>query len=164
MATRKAPKKAKAQAKPKKIGQPTPYSEKVVDTICERIARGESLNTICKDPAMPSNRAVCNWLEQHEDFVQKYARAREQQADKYAEEIVQIADEGLNDWMSENDPDNPGYRLNGEHVQRSKLRIDARKWVAAKLRPKVYGENNRTDLNVGGGLTVVIDAHAAKVL
>ena len=153
-----------ATRKPKKNGRPTLYTEQLADTICQRIADGESLRSIGRDPAMPCVDSMRKWLIKHESFVARYTRAREEQADKYAEEIVQIADEGLNDWMTENDPDNPGYRLNGEHVQRSKLRIDARKWVAAKLRPKVYGENNRTDLNVGGGLTVVIDAHAAKVL
>ena len=66
--------------------------------------------------------------------------SNEAQADALAEETLEIADDGKNDWMLDNDPDNPGYKLNGEHVQRSRLRVDARKWFASKVAPKKYGE------------------------
>ncbi len=74
------------------------------------------------------------------DFAEQYTRAREAQADFLAEDTIEIADNATNDWMATNDPENPGYTLNGEHVQRSRLRVDARKWFASKVAPKKYGE------------------------
>lgn len=56
------------------------------------------------------------------------------------DDMLDIADDARNDYMAANDPDNPGYKLNGEHINRSRLRVDARKWIAAKLKPKKYGE------------------------
>jgi hypothetical protein len=64
-----------------------------------------------------------------------------------AEETLDIADDGRNDWMERNDPKNQGYEFNGEHVQRSRLRVDARKWFAAKVAPKKYGEKVQQELS-----------------
>lgn len=73
-------------------------------------------------------------------FFTHYARARDMGLDAMADELLDIADEGTNDWMSRNDPDNPGYSLNGEHSSRSRLRVDTRKWYLSKLAPKRYGD------------------------
>ena len=61
------------------------------------------------------------------------------------DEILDIADNASNDWMQANDPNNPGWRQNSEAIRRSQLRIDARKWIAGKLRPKKYGETTRLE-------------------
>jgi hypothetical protein len=101
---------------------------------------------------MPDKSTVFRWLAVNEPFRDQYARAREAQADYYAEEIIDISDDGSNDWMERRSEAekgagvNTGWVLNGEHVQRSKLRVDARKWIASKLKPKVYGDK----LAVGG--------------
>ena len=118
------------------------FSQDVFDRICDRIAGGESLRTICADADMPSKEAVRKWLVKDAGgaLVAQYARAREAQADAIFDEIIDIADTAVNDWMEVHGQDDAGYRVNGEHIQRSKLRIDARKWMAGKLRPKVYGE------------------------
>ena len=58
----------------------------------------------------------------------------------HADAIIDIADNASNDWMQRHDGDNPGWQANGESVQRSKLRVDARRWYASKLRPRVYGD------------------------
>jgi hypothetical protein len=85
-------------------------------------------------------------------FREQYARARESQADYYAEEIIQISDDGTNDWMERRSEAekgagvDTGWVLNGEHVQRSRLRVDARKWYAGKLAPKKYGDKLRTSI------------------
>lgn len=106
---------------------------------------------------MPSRAAVHKWLkEDRGGFMDKYARAREDQADVLAEEILDIADDARNDWMERNGEDSVGWALNGEHVQRSRLRIDARKWYAGKLRPKVYGD--KVDHEHTGKVNVVIEA------
>lgn len=130
-------KEPKASVGAKPIGRPSTYSEKVALEICARIARGESLNSICKDEGMPGLTAVYAWLLRHEDFAKQYARAREDQADTLADEIVAIADDGRNDTYIDADGNK---RTDNDVIQRSKLRVDARKWVAAKLKPRKYGE------------------------
>lgn len=99
---------------------------------------------------MPHVATVLRWLgkDEHAAFREQYARAREAQADVLADESIEIADDATNDWMEVNAADEKGekYRLNGEHVQRSRLRVDTRKWFASKLAPKKYGDK----LAVGG--------------
>lgn len=123
------------------MGRPTIYSEELALSICERLANGESLLKICREDAMPARGTVFRWLMQYDDFKNKYEAAREMQAELFADELNEIADDGTNDWMESADKDGGvGYKLNGEHIQRSRLRIDTRKWIASKLKPKKYGD------------------------
>lgn len=96
---------------------------------------------------MPSASTIFVWIQRHTEFAEQYAKAKQEAADAMTEEMLDIADEASNDWMETHDPDNPGFRLNGEHIQRSRLRIDTRKWLASKLKPKKYGE--KVDHTVG---------------
>ena len=116
------------------------FSEEVADAICEGIADGRSLRSICADEGMPNKATVFRWLAVNDAFRDQYARARDAQADALFDEILDIADDASNDWMERNGDGPEGWILNGEHVQRSRVRIDARKWMAGKLRPKKYGE------------------------
>lgn len=128
------------------IGRPPTYSiENHGDALCAELALGRSLRSVCKDEGMPSIAVVMGWLRVSEPFQAQYARAKEEAADALADEIVEIADDGSNDWMEKLDKDSQpvGWLLNGEHVQRSKLRVDARKWIAAKLKPKKYGDRTQ---------------------
>lgn len=140
-------------------GRPSLYSEELAEEICRRIAGGRSLRSVCRDADMPDGATVCRWLakEEHARFRDHYAHARELQADALFDEALEIADNGTNDWMLHNDPDNPGYRLNGEHVQRSRLRVDTRKWAAAKLAPKKYGDKIEQTLQGPGGSPLVVE-------
>ncbi|HAD8110446.1 TPA_asm: DNA packaging protein [Salmonella enterica] len=125
-------------AEEKKIGRPSDYTEELAEVICLRLAEGESLRSVCRDDGMPSKQAVLRWLARNESFRAQYVRAKEEGA----EELFDIADDGTNDWMEKLDKDGEaiGYQLNGEHVQRSKLRIDTRKWYLSKIMPKKYGD------------------------
>ena len=116
------------------------FSQEIFDTICDRLADGESLRSICSDDGMPTKSNVFRWLTGHPERADQYARAREAQADALFDDVLSIADDARNDWMEQHGEDDVGYKVNGEHIQRSRLRIDARKWMAGKLRPKVYGE------------------------
>ncbi len=122
------------------MGRPTAMTSKVCETILVRLASGESMARICRDKAMPNETTVYRHIFADDDFRQSYELAREIQAERAVDEMIEIADDGRNDWIENNDPNNPGYRMNGENVQRSRLRIDARKWTAMKLRPKKYGD------------------------
>jgi hypothetical protein len=123
-------------------GRPTDFTEEIAELICERLASGESLRAICRDADMPNIRAVMRWLSKNPEFRQQYALAREVQAEFHLDEIVEIADDGTNDYMAIRDSEGEitGWRENGEYIQRSRLRVDARKWAASKLAPKKYGD------------------------
>nr|WP_286140681.1 hypothetical protein [Escherichia sp. ESNIH1] len=99
---------------------------------------------------MPSKQAVLRWLARNEAFRAQYVRAKEEGAEAIAEELFDIADDGSNDWMEKLDKDGEaiGYQLNGEHVQRSKLRIDTRKWYLSKIMPKKYGDRIQHDQSI----------------
>ena len=145
----------------KPLGRPSSYSQLLADTICERIACGESVRTICNDPEMPATGTVYVWLGKHPDFQDQYARARDQQVAALAEEILDIADDGSNDWMENNKPNCPGYMENGEAMARSRLRVDTRKWLLSKLAPKKYGE--KLDLNHTGTVDLSDAALEARI-
>ena len=105
-------------------------------TICERIMLGESVVAICKDDDMPCRRTVMGWIAKDAEFRAAYLAAKTMLAEAFGEEIVAIADDSSLDWVEGEN----GKDLDHEHVQRSKLRVDARKWVAARLAPKRWGE------------------------
>lgn len=127
-------------------GRPSDYTPEMASILCERISKGDSLRAICREDEMPGQSTVFQWLAANKEFAEQYARAREAQADFYAEEIIEISDDGTNDWMERRSEAekgagvNTGWVLNGEHVQRSRLRVDARKWFASKVAPKKYGD------------------------
>lgn len=128
------------------------YNNEIADSICELIAQGRSLNSICKDEGMPAAGTVYRWLFNHEEFQDKYTRARAAQADVYAEEIIEIADNSTDDLMFLASEDSSGESgkpvIKHSAIQRARLQIDTRKWLAGKLRPKKYGE--KLDMNLGG--------------
>lgn len=125
-------------------GRPSDYTQELADRICEELSMGNSLRTVCKADDFPEIRSVFRWLRKYPEFSQQYARAKEESADALLEETMDISDDGTNDWIESNDPDNPGYRINGEAIQRSRLRVDVRKWAMSKLKPKKYGDRVET--------------------
>lgn len=124
-------------------GRPTIYSQELVGTICGRLAEGETLRAICRDPAMPVLSTVMRWLNEpdKQSFKDQYAEARIAQAGHLFDELKEIADDASGD------------------VNRDRLRVDTRKWYLSKLAPKVYGD--RLDLTSGGEkLTVQVINYA----
>lgn len=106
------------------------------------IEGGMSLSDACRQDGMPARSIVYRFIEANAEFRDKYARAATARADLIFEEMLDIADDGSNDWMARTNADGSmgDAVLNGEHVQRSRLRIDARKWMLSKMNPKKYGE------------------------
>jgi len=90
--------------------------------------------------ALPTWSEVSWWVRKDEECAQIYADAKAAQMDYLAEELLEIADDGKNDYMQRSDPNNPGYAFNGEHSARSRLRLDTRKWLMSKLKPRKYGD------------------------
>lgn len=122
-----------------KMGRPTLYSDELASEICRRIVEGESLTRICKDDDMPNVSSVYLWLFKHKDFSNQYALAREDQADTYSDQIVDIGEEVPMMVITDEDG-KVTKRIDPAGVNRNRLRVDARKWVAAKLKPKKYGD------------------------
>lgn len=100
------------------------------------------MRTVCADDAMPCMTTVFKWLREKPEFTQQYTRAKEESADAMFEEMMDIADDGTNDWMEAHTKEGEalGWRENGEALQRSRLRVDTRKWALSKLKPKKYGD------------------------
>lgn len=116
--------------------------------ICERIAEGETVRQIANDEHMPSARTIYLTLATDAEFSHQYARAREAQLERWEDEILEIADDGTNDWMQRgHGDDDPVEVPNHEHISRSKVRIDARKWLMAKRLPKKYGDRVEHEVN-----------------
>lgn len=104
------------------------------------------------------NRTISDWM-QNPAFRERYARACDVRADAIFEEMLSIADDGRNDWMEQHNSDGEviGFRENGEALRRSALRIEARKWMLGKMKPKVYGDKIQTEVSGpdGGAVQVV---------
>lgn len=127
-------------------GRPEIFNQELADRICLQISTSsKSLRTICKELEI-SVQTVLNWLNNPEkkDFLAQYARAKEEQADFLAEEMIEIADDSSNDTILTE----KGEIENKEWTNRSKLRVETRKWISAKLKPKKYGD--KIDVTSGG--------------
>jgi hypothetical protein len=105
---------------------------------------GNSLRSVCASDKMPSAVTVFAWLRTNDEFLKQYTRAKEEAADAMADEILDISDDGRNDWMEARG----GYVVNREATERSKLRVETRKWIMAKMKPKKYGD--KLDLTSDG--------------
>ena len=150
------------------LGRPTKYTSELEREILERLAEGETLLSICRDDHMPARSNVSRWVRENPDFQDKVARAREEGTHALIDEAREIVDDARNDWMEKRGRDGQpaGYVLNGEHVQRSRLRADQRWREAEALAPKVYGK--RSTLNHEGSIDVNItddsDALMAEIM
>ena len=118
-------------------GRHTEYTPAIASIIIDRLIDGESLRGMCEDPAFPLSRpsTVIKWLTQQDDFALQYTRAREEQAETLADDILHIAD-------------------TCEDPRIAAVRIDARKWIASKLKPKKYGDIRQLDVSGGIDLNV----------
>jgi len=139
-------------AVPKKRGRPSKYTPEIAAEICERLANGELLNAICAEESTPSLTAVMEWVrDDREGFAQMYARAREVQIERMSHEIITISDDGSGDYVTRTREDGSEYEaVDQEHIQRSKLRVDARKWLLSKLKPEKYGDRVSQDVQLTG--------------
>ena len=124
-------------------GRPTVFTEELASHICEGIADGKSLRSIVSnDDGMPARSTIFRWLASDKLFQDQYAKAREAQADVLFEEILDIADEAQTTTkvIGQGEDAEEVITYDSVAVARNRLRVDARKWMAGKLRPKKYGE------------------------
>lgn len=103
--------------------------------ICDGIIEGKTLTQIARDMGASGHSTILMWVAQDPDFAEQYRLAKAAQADHFAEEIVEIADDSRNDWM-----EREGYKVvDHEAVNRSRLRVDTRMKLMVAYAPKRYG-------------------------
>ena len=124
----------------KKRGRPSTYNQAIADEICERLADGESLRSICRDERFPPHSTVRNWVVYDESgFAAQYTRARDHGLDLLADEVLEIADADVGTL------DNGG-KDSGD-IAHKRIRFDARRWYLSKLAPKRYGDRQAVELS-----------------
>lgn len=134
----------------KKIGRPSKWNDELANNICRLISTSnKSLRTVCKEVEIDV-AVVLKHLNEDERFLAQYTRAKEEQADYLAEEIIEIADDSSNDTKE----GMYGPMEDKEWTSRSKLRVEARKWVASKLKPKKYGDKLELNQNANVNLNL----------
>lgn len=111
-------------------GRPSSYSPALADEICDRITEGESIYNICKSGHMPHYTTVWRWLDAHDDFASKCARARALQAEFMDHKIMEEAE-----------------KANKDNAYAVKVKIAAYQWRAMKLSPRKYGERLEVEQN-----------------
>ena len=120
-------------------GRPTKYTKELAQKLCSELASGKSMRTVCDMPGMPDRTTVFRWMSDREEFRHQYAEAKEMSAEALAEQMFDIADDG------------------DEDVQRSRLRVDTRKWYLSKIKPKKYGDLQRIDHTSSDGSMSLTD-------
>lgn len=145
-----------------KGGRPTIYSEELAQVICESLMVGMSLRKTCQLDGMPAISTVMQWLASGKNgFMEQYAHARQVQAEYLLDELIDIADDSADDYEIVNGEE----RLNQEHIQRAKLRIDTRKWNIEKLAPKKYGAKQQLEhTGSNGGAIETVNLTADEVI
>jgi len=131
--------------------RPSEYTLELAEEICEKVSNSSiGLNKLCaENPHWPCDLTIRRWVVKHAEFCSLYAQAKLNRADYLVEEILAIADDSTNDFMKDKDGNE---KVNSEHINRSRLRVDTRKWIAAKFAPKVYGEKIQSSHTTEGSL------------
>ena len=134
----------------KKLGRPSGFTPKLADEICRFLVEGFSLRQICQREGMPSQSMIYRWLEREDmkAFREQYTLARREQLERMVEEILEISDDGSNDYYTKETKSGEVIKvLDRENINRSRLKVKTRKWLLSKLLPKKYG--TRLDLSSG---------------
>ena len=114
--------------------------ENLFNKILLEIEEGRAIRNILIPKDMPDAVTFYKWIDKDKDKFKRYARACEARADAMVEDMIKIADDGLNDTYKDSEGN---VRVDHDVIARSKLRVDTRKWLASKLKPKKYGDSQQ---------------------
>ena len=144
------------------MGRPSEYSLEIGEEICLEVATTDKgMEAICEEERFPSARTVYSWLIKHEDFLQRYARAKELQTQLLADQIIPIADTVKIGTKTVDKPTGT-ETTTGDMIEHSRLQIEARKWLLGKLAPKKYGDKLEHTGADGGPIQFVVTRAGAK--
>lgn len=139
--------------------RPLSYTPELANAICEQLAACGSLRAVCRQDGMPNRTTIMRWVVDDIDgFAAKYARAKDLGIDEFVEETLEIADDGSNDWMVTE----RGPQVDSEHIARSKVRIETRRWLAERMAPKRYGVKQGLELTGKDGAPLAVVDETAK--
>ena len=116
------------------MARPSDYTQEIADKICAQLAEGKSLRTVCLQEDMPDKQTVFSWIRTHKEFLDQYARAKEESADADLETIEDLGDLAIEESKTA-DP-----KAANAVVSAYKLKADNLKWAMSKKRPKKYGD------------------------
>lgn len=129
--------------------RPTDYNEELANQICELIATSPlGTNKLCKlHDWMPSEDTVYKWRYRHNEFAEKYTKAKARQAELMVEQIIDISDDKSDDILFD---EHGNKKIDAGAVAHRRLQVDSRKWYASKLAPKIYGDkvDHKHDVNI----------------
>lgn len=138
-----------------KVGAPSLYTRELATEIVDRVSNGENLAQICRDEHMPARITIWKWESKYKAFGRALVLAREFHSRALADDLLDIADDGHNDWMEREVANGRLERVRDpEAVPRSRLRIQTRQWLLAKHMPEVYGDH--VDVQHGGTVNINI--------
>jgi len=118
--------------------------DKAIEVIFIEMAQGKSLRQILINEELPSRKLFYEWVAKDSKLSDHYANVMELRSDLLFDEILEIADDNTNDTIYTE----TGEKQNSEWINRSRLRVDARKWILSKMNPKKYGD--KTDITTNG--------------
>jgi len=140
------------------------YNSKVVEKICQSLRMGMSVAKVCEQRGMPSRGAFYQWLNSKNEFREVVQEARIFGCRALADEILSIADDDSNDYINTVDVDgNPVKVANKTVTQRDRLRIEVRKWLLAKMLPKIYGDKIQLEHKDHESLAAMVKAGRLRV-
>lgn len=131
-----------------KTGRPSSYTTAIGQSICERIAAGQSIISICDLDGMPTYNTVIHWRRDHPEFLQAIDQARLDQADTLAEKVIDVVE-------AEEARDEFG-KVDAGMVAHNRLKVDVYKWRASKLKPKVYGDKVQQEHSGPDGGPIIV--------
>ena len=126
-------------------GRPTLYSEELIERICFLTATHPvGLKKLCAMyDDIPEHTTIKRWRWENEQFNSRYAKAKMFQAEMMVEELEDLADEVATYYDEKGN-----VRIDSGSVAQQRLRCDNRKWTAAKLAPKIYGDRQQITTTV----------------
>jgi len=122
-----------------KFGRPSKYNDELADKICLWIGEGKSLNSFCKTKGAPHLSTVTRWIVAHDDFRNKYVRAREAAGHAHGDNVIDVIQ-----LLRKGDVD----------AQTARVMIDALKWSAERMAPRAYAPSQTVDnISTDGSMT-----------
>jgi hypothetical protein len=123
-------------------GRPTRYSTELAERLCRELATGRTMSDVCRDPGMPADRTVHDWVaKDYKGFTKIYKQAREAGCYAMGDQIIDIADDVSGDLIVRQARDGSFVTVpNPENIKRAQLRCSSRKWLISKMAPKQFGD------------------------
>lgn len=134
------------------LGRPSDYDAVTGDRLCGLVAEGRSVRSICREYEWaPCLTTFYRWLRTFPAFAKQYETAKEESADALADDILDIADDENRDYKTVTDQNGTQVVIDKDNIQRARLKVDARKWIASKLKPRKYGDFSKSEISGPNG-------------